>query len=193
AQAARMERILADLLLLSRLDAQPNPDDEAPLDVAELVCSICRDGRVLGTDTVAVDCDTEGGIGLRGVASELRSAFSNLVHNAVKYTPDGGKVHIRWYADGESACFDVVDTGIGIPPQHIPRLTERFYRVDDGRSRDRGGTGLGLSIVRHALQRHDATLEIRSSPGRGSTFRCRFPKERLVALAHKKQAATGTM
>lgn len=191
AQAARMERILADLLLLSRLDAQPNPDDEAPLDVAELVCSICRDARIMVTDTVTVDCDTEGTIGLHGVASELRSAFSNLVQNAVKYTPAGGKININWYQDGETACFEVVDTGIGIPHQHIPRLTERFYRVDAGRSRDRGGTGLGLSIVRHALQRHNATLEIRSSPGQGSRFRCRFPKERIVPLAHKNHTATG--
>ncbi|SEO69534.1 phosphate regulon sensor histidine kinase PhoR [Aquisalimonas asiatica] len=189
-QAGRMRQILEDLLTLSRLDAQPDPGAEERVDVAALVRGICRDGRMTATNRITVDCDSDERIGLRGVHSELRSAFGNLVQNAVKYSTAGGEVHVRWYRDGDTACLDVVDSGIGIPQKHIPRLTERFYRVDDGRSRDRGGTGLGLSIVRHALQRHDASLEIHSRPGEGSTFRCRFPAERIIAMAHA--SATGS-
>ncbi|MFV8835197.1 phosphate regulon sensor histidine kinase PhoR [Aquisalimonas sp.] len=188
-QAARMRHILEDLLTLSRLDAQPDPGADERVDVAALVSSICRDGRMIAPGGISVDCDSDDRFGVRGVHSELRSAFGNLVQNAVKYSAEGGKVHVRWYRDGDSACLDVVDSGIGIPQKHIPRLTERFYRVDDGRSRDRGGTGLGLSIVRHALQRHDATLEIHSRPGEGSTFRCRFPAERIIDMRNQRSAA----
>lgn len=190
-QAARMRRILEDLLTLSRLDAQPDPGAEEDVDVAALVSSICRDGNVTATGDISVDCESDASAGLRGVHSELRSAFGNLVQNAVKYSSPGGSVNIRWYRDGDAACLDVVDCGIGIPQKHIPRLTERFYRVDDGRSRDRGGTGLGLSIVRHALQRHDATLEIESRQGEGSTFRCRFPSERIIDMRSGKRSVAG--
>jgi two-component system phosphate regulon sensor histidine kinase PhoR len=120
--------------------------------------------------------------GLRGAERELYSAFNNLVTNAVRYTPAGGRITLRWQADAEGARFSVTDTGVGIAPEHIPRVTERFYRVDPGRSRESGGTGLGLAIVKHVLQRHDAGLKIESQLGKGSTFTCEFPAERVVSL-----------
>ncbi|MFN4147966.1 MAG: ATP-binding protein, partial [Rhodocyclaceae bacterium] len=116
----------------------------------------------------------------RGSRDELRSAFGNLVSNAVRYTPPGGRITLAWQVDDGLATFSVSDTGIGIPAEHIPRLTERFYRVDKGRSTASGGTGLGLAIVKHVLSRHGAELKIESTPGKGSTFSCRFPADRLV-------------
>jgi two-component system, OmpR family, phosphate regulon sensor histidine kinase PhoR len=120
---------------------------------------------------------------LTGNQSEIHSAFSNLVDNAAKYTPTTGSIEIGWHVDEEGGHFSVTDTGIGIHADHIPRLTERFYRVDAGRARDTGGSGLGLAIVKHVLQRHGATLEIASVQGRGSTFTCHFPPERVAAAA----------
>jgi two-component system phosphate regulon sensor histidine kinase PhoR len=120
---------------------------------------------------------------LRGSADELRSAFSNLVSNAVRYTPESGRITLRWIADGASLRFSVTDNGIGIPAEHLPRLAERFYRVDRSRSRETGGTGLGLAIVKHVLMRHRGHLEIASTPGEGSTFTCVFPLERAIFTA----------
>lgn len=175
-QAARMRSILEDLLLLSRLDAQPDPEAEEPVRVAELIRGICKDGQVVAGDRVKLDCDLAEGVVIHGTRAELRSAFSNLVQNAVKYTPKDGDVTLRWFIDSDgSGCFEVTDTGIGIAAEHIPRLTERFYRVDAGRSRDRGGTGLGLSIVRHAVERHGGTVAVRSILGEGSTFTVELP------------------
>jgi two-component system phosphate regulon sensor histidine kinase PhoR len=113
----------------------------------------------------------------------LHSAFSNLINNAVRYTPPGGFIHLRWWANGDSVRFSVTDSGEGIAREHIPYLTERFYRVDTARSRASGGTGLGLSIVKHVLARHDAQLTIESEVGRGSTFTCVFPAARIVHTA----------
>ena len=118
-----------------------------------------------------------------GAETELHSIFHNLVSNAVKYTPAGGRIEVRYWDDPAGAHVSVQDTGIGIAPAHIPRLTERFYRVDAGRSRKLGGSGLGLAIVKHALQRHGAQLEVRSVEGRGSTFTCHFPPERVQSRA----------
>jgi two-component system phosphate regulon sensor histidine kinase PhoR len=115
---------------------------------------------------------------LIGNESEIHSAFSNLVDNAAKYTPADGSIEMRWWADTDGGHFAVTDTGIGIPTEHIPRLTERFYRVDPGRSRGTGGSGLGLAIVKHVLQRHGASLDIQSVQGRGSVFSCHFPSYR---------------
>ena len=123
---------------------------------------------------------------LVGVESEIHSAFSNLDDNAAKYTPAEGSIEMHWRADEDGGHFSVTDTGIGIPSEHIPRLTERFYRVDQGRSRASGGSGLGLAIVRHVLQRHGAELEVRSTLGKGSTFSCHFPPQRV----HVERAAT---
>jgi two-component system phosphate regulon sensor histidine kinase PhoR len=122
----------------------------------------------------------QDGLTLKGDERELFSAFSNLVTNAIKYTPVNGQITIKWYVDGDNAVFQVSDTGAGIPEKDIPRLTERFFRVDDSRSREHGGTGLGLAIVKHVLTHHDAHLEISSELGRGSVFRCIFPGERVV-------------
>jgi two-component system phosphate regulon sensor histidine kinase PhoR len=115
-----------------------------------------------------------------GVETEILSALGNLVTNAIRYTPDGGSIDVTWEWVGNEASFSVTDTGFGIPSADIPRLTERFYRVDRSRSRDTGGTGLGLAIVKHVLQRHDATLEVKSEEGKGSTFSVRFPAQRSL-------------
>jgi two-component system phosphate regulon sensor histidine kinase PhoR len=130
---------------------------------------------------------------LIGNESEIHSAFSNLVDNAAKYTPAAGSIAIGWRVDEEGGHFSVTDTGIGIHPDHIPRLTERFYRVDAGRARNSGGSGLGLAIVKHVLQRHEATLEITSIQGRGSTFTCHFPPRRLCeATAVREDGRSAT-
>jgi two-component system phosphate regulon sensor histidine kinase PhoR len=126
--------------------------------------------------------EVDARLGLRGNEQELRSAFSNLVFNAIHCTPDGGSITVRWRDTDRGPCFEVEDTGIGIAAHHIPRLTERFYRVDAGRSRSSGGTGLGLAIVKHVLLRHEARLDIESTPGKGSMFRCQFAGERRIAL-----------
>ena len=117
-----------------------------------------------------------------GVETEILSAFGNLVTNAIRYTPDGGSISVSWHAQGGQATFAVTDSGLGIPAADIPRLTERFYRVDRSRSRDTGGTGLGLAIVKHVLQRHDAQLDVKSEEGRGSVFTVRFPVARTARL-----------
>jgi two-component system phosphate regulon sensor histidine kinase PhoR len=129
----------------------------------------------------ALTFDIEPGIVILGSEGELTSAFTNLVTNAIRYTPDHGSITVRWHrtADGGAACA-VIDTGIGIPVQHLPRLTERFYRVDRSRSRQSGGTGLGLAIVKHVLTRHQGTLQIASEVGRGSTFTAVLPPERIM-------------
>jgi two-component system phosphate regulon sensor histidine kinase PhoR len=118
---------------------------------------------------------------LLGEEAQIHSAFGNLLENAAKYTPGGGQITMRWWRDADGGHFAVRDTGIGIAPEHIPRLTERFYRVDAGRSRASGGSGLGLAIVKHVLQRHGARLQIESEEGQGSTFSCHFPASRLLA------------
>jgi len=117
---------------------------------------------------------------IEGDRNQIYSAISNVVFNAVQHTPDHGEIQIHWYADPQGAVLEVTDTGEGISAEHIPRITERFYRVDRGRSRDKGGTGLGLAIVKHILARHNARLEIESTPGQGSTFRFRFPASMIL-------------
>ena len=134
-----------------------------------------------------LELDIDHTLMVTGAQSELQSALSNLVSNAVRYTPKGGKIVISWYRHNEHAVFAVRDTGIGIEQQHIERLTERFYRVDRGRSRETGGTGLGLSIVKHILIRHQAKLEISSEIGAGSTFSVLFPTSRIVQTPQLKQ------
>src|ERR1700692_2160570 len=123
-------------------------------------------------------------------AHELESAFTNLLVNGMKYTPAEGTVRIRWWTDAEGAYFSVIDSGIGIPAEHIPRLTERFYRGDGGRSRGEGGSGLGLAIVKHALQRHGGWLDVQSEEGKGSTFTCHFPQARVWQQPARAAAAS---
>jgi two-component system phosphate regulon sensor histidine kinase PhoR len=180
-QAARMQRIIDDLLTLSALDAASPATTEKRVAVRPLLERLKADAEALSTGkhTIRLNIDTPNDV--LGVESELASAFGNLVSNAIRYTPPGGTVTLAWREGLDGARFSVEDTGIGIEPEHIPRLTERFYRVDRSRSRETGGTGLGLAIAKHALARHDATLEIESELGQGSRFTARFPPQRLSA------------
>jgi two-component system, OmpR family, phosphate regulon sensor histidine kinase PhoR len=179
AQAQRMNAIIADLLVLSRLEST---DGEAPreaIDVPGMLERLHRDALANADRPRHVVLELESTEGLYGSAHEIESAFTNLLVNGMKYTLAEGTVRMRWWVDAEGAYFSVVDSGIGIPAEHIPRLTERFYRVDAGRSRGQGGSGLGLAIVKHALQRHGGWLDVQSTEGKGSTFTCHFPAERI--------------
>lgn len=178
-QARRMLRLVEDLLTLSALESSPPPPMEEPIDMAALVERLGADARALSNGRHRIEVQNAPGIVLLGSEKEVTSAFGNLVSNAIRYTPEGGLVRLSWRAEAEDAVFEVQDSGIGIAVEHIPRLTERFYRVDRGRSRETGGTGLGLAIVKHALGRHGAALEINSRPGEGSTFRVRFSGPRV--------------
>jgi two-component system phosphate regulon sensor histidine kinase PhoR len=180
-QAQRMERLVADLLTLSALEASPPPPMEETIDMAALVSRMGAEARALSSGRHTIEVRSDPGPVLLGSEREIASAFANLVGNAVRYTPPGGRVELSWRATADGAAFEVADNGIGIAAEHIPRLTERFYRVDRGRSRETGGTGLGLAIVKHALVRHGAQLEIRSAPGEGSRFTARFSGPRLRA------------
>lgn len=180
-QTERMRNLVNDLLQISRLEMNEIQEDEMDVNVPAMLHGLLADARMLGGERrheIVLEADET--LWLRGVSQYLYSAFANLVRNAVQYTPNGGRIVIRWRADAAGARFEVEDTGIGIPPQFIPRLTERFYRVDSGRSRSVGGTGLGLSIVKHVLRNHQATLEVKSTPGAGSRFSCQFPADRVV-------------
>jgi two-component system phosphate regulon sensor histidine kinase PhoR len=178
-QSQRMLRLLDDLLTLSALESSPPPPMEEWVDMGCLVERLGADARALSRGRHRIEVQSAAGTELAGSEKELASAFGNLVSNAIRYTPDGGTVSLRWSGDAEGASFEVEDTGIGIAAEHIPRLTERFYRVDRGRSRESGGTGLGLAIVKHALGRHGAVLSITSQPGQGSRFSARFSGPRL--------------
>lgn len=182
-QTMRMEQLLADLLLLSRLDESPRAAAMQPVDLTHLLRRCCAEGARVAADKVTIEAEIDDSLVLRGVEGELRSVFDNLISNAVKYTAPGGKVRLKAGRVGEGLQVEVADTGIGIAPEHLPRLTERFYRVDGGRGRDQGGTGLGLAIVKHALQRHDAQLLIQSQQGVGSRFQCLFPAHRVLAVS----------
>ncbi len=184
-QAERMNRIVDDLMLLSRLENETGRPDPQAVPVAAMIDAIADQARELSADAGhVISLDVDAGLCVRGAESELYSAFSNLVFNAVRYTPAQGHVTLRWHLDGDTPVFSVEDSGVGIAAHHIPRLTERFYRIDTGRSRATGGTGLGLAIVKHVLLRHEAELEIDSEPGRGSCFRCRFPARSHVECGH---------
>jgi len=174
-QSGRMQRIVEDLLMLSRLENSEQPELQEPVDVARLLEAIREQALGLSGGRHQIRIEADAQLRCPGSPGELESAFSNLLFNAVRYTPDGGQITMQWQASPRGPCLSVIDCGIGIEPQHIPRLTERFYRVDVGRSRQSGGTGLGLAIVKHVLGRHGAHLEISSVPGLGSTFSCYFP------------------
>jgi two-component system phosphate regulon sensor histidine kinase PhoR len=182
-QAERMRRLIDDLLTLSALEHAPAPPPAERIRMAPLLAQVRSQAEALSAGKHRITLHAAEGYDLLGAESEMASAFSNLASNAVRYTPEGGDIRLTWRAGAEGAEFAVEDTGIGIEPEHIPRLTERFYRVDRGRSRETGGTGLGLSIVKHALARHQATLAVESTPGKGSVFRARFPAARVVATA----------
>jgi len=183
-QSDRMRGIVQDLLELSRLEAQGGAAELAPVDVGGMLALIRKDVLARPEHPASVELHLDSDALLLGSETELHSILSNLVSNAVKYTPQSGRVDIRWWTDPAGGHVEVRDTGVGIPAEHLPRLTERFYRVDAGRSRKMGGSGLGLAIVKHALQRHGGRLDVQSVEGQGSTFSCHFPPERVVSRNH---------
>ena len=189
-QAARMNAIIEDLLELSRLESSQAKAGFVPVPLRELLEQVAREASAMRLDPPPVEVTMESPHGLYGSEDELHSAFSNLVVNAVKYTPTTGHVRVRWSSDEEGGHLEIIDTGIGIETQHLDRLTERWYRVDTGRSRREGGTGLGLAIVKHVLERHDARLEIESQPGQGSRFCCHFPLERVAKRGARAAGST---
>ncbi len=169
----RMENIIDELLLLSRLESEDKTHEEKqPIAVSAILTTLCEDAiNVSGEKKHKIKLTTDKTLGLKGSEGELKSLFSNLIINAVKYTPPKGSIEIFWQSqDNGDAVFAVKDTGIGIAEEHIPRITERFYRVDKARSRDSGGTGLGLAIAKHVLMRHEAELRVQSTFGKGSLF-----------------------
>jgi two-component system phosphate regulon sensor histidine kinase PhoR len=190
-QCRRMQHIVDDLLTLSTLESTPSPSLDERIRIAPLLARLRADAEVLSGGKHRIVLDIAGDFDLLGAENEVVSAFGNLVSNAIRYTPDGGEVRMSWHASAGAAEFAVEDTGIGIAPEHIPRLTERFYRIDRGRSRATGGTGLGLAIVKHILNRHQATLDVHSTPGKGSRFAVNFPARRLVPAGAAVAAAQG--
>jgi two-component system phosphate regulon sensor histidine kinase PhoR len=178
-QVVRMLRLVNDLLILSRLEDETQVLREEEFDVRDLIYEVSGEARRLSAGCHSITCEVVPAT-LKGSRDELHSAFSNLVSNAVRYTPEGGRIVLHWRVKEGKGIFSVEDSGIGIPEEHIPRLAERFYRVDRGRSRESGGTGLGLSIVKHVLLRHQANLDIHSVAGAGSTFSAIFPSWRVT-------------
>ena len=192
-QTSRMLNLVEDLLTLSVLESSPILVDEADISIEKLLEGLRVDGAALSGGRHRLVLDMDRPMLLRGNENDLCSAFGNLVSNAVHYTPKGGEIRLSWRqretGEGE---FAVTDSGVGIDRRHIPRLTERFYRVDSSRSRETGGTGLGLAIVKHVLTRHQATLEINSEPGRGSCFMAVFPQARLRQAAARPDGAVSS-
>ena len=184
-QAERMKHLIDDLLTLSVLEHAPAPPTASRVALRPLLERVREETEALSGGKHRISLAVAGEHDLLGAEKELESAFQNLASNAARYTPAGGEIRLRWQSTDEGAEFSVQDNGIGIDPDHLPRLTERFYRVDRGRSRESGGTGLGLSIVKHALARHQAALEIDSAPGKGSRFSARFPAARLAPVAQR--------
>ena len=175
----RMQHLLDDLLTLSRLESADHLLHDEPVNVPEMAHALKAEAESLSRGRHSVRLEIDSAAWLAGNLQEIRSALGNLVSNAVRYTPEGGAITLAWRErDGEGE-FSVTDTGEGIAAEHIPRLTERFYRVDRSRSRETGGTGLGLAIVKHVLTRHGARLDIQSTPGKGSTFSAVFPAQRV--------------
>ncbi len=186
-QTTRMENLVEDLLLLARLeDDEVSSDIPITVSVAPLLKRICQEAEQLsGKAKHRIELIADENLQLLGVEEELRSLFSNIIFNAVKYTPAQGHIKVEWLQQDSNAYFVVSDTGIGIAAKDIPRITERFYRVDKGRSRASGGTGLGLAIAKHVLLRHQGHLEIESQLDIGTQFRCILPI--LVISTSKSQ------
>jgi two-component system, OmpR family, phosphate regulon sensor histidine kinase PhoR len=178
-QAERMQRLVEDLLMLSRLEDSRYPLKEEPIDVPSLLHAVLLEAEGINRDQHRITAKFDP-VWLLASRDEIRSAFSNLVTNAIRYTPPGGDILVSWGIEAGEPAMRVKDNGDGIAPEHIPRLTERFYRVDRSRSRSSGGTGLGLAIVKHVLNRHQARIGIESEQGKGSTFSCIFPAARAL-------------
>ena len=177
-QARQMHDLLEDLLELSRLDTTQRPDSADVVDVQALLAQLTEQAEEVSQGQHKIVFKVESGLNLHGAEADLKSAFQNLIVNAVNYTPANGKIRVTWQETTDGIVLSVNDSGIGIPHRDIPRITERFYRVGDDRNRKTGGTGLGLAIVKHVLHSHNARLEIKSEIGKGSEFRCIFPLER---------------
>jgi len=180
-QSETMGRLVGDLLLLSSLERATDRMEESPVELQPLLESLIYEARALSAGHHKISLEFDGPARLLAAPAEIESALRNLITNAVRYTPDGGSITVSWRARDDEGWLAVRDTGIGIAAEHMPRITERFYRVDRSRSRDTGGTGLGLAIVKRIANRHHASLRIDSEPGRGSTFTLRFPARRMVA------------
>jgi len=180
AESDRMRSLVDDLLELARLEAADADGikDVTDIDVDALIDRVVSDARNLNADAHRIVLDVDTSLSVLGNEREIYTAFSNIVFNAVRYTPEDSEVRITWALEGEEPVFTVQDNGPGIPADDIPRLTERFYRVDTGRSRSAGGTGLGLAIAKHVMLRHDGQIDIESEVGKGTTMTCRFAAER---------------
>lgn len=176
-QTWRMQNVVNDLLTLSKIEMDPTEPPQQAVNVPRMVRELMDDARTLARDSGhRLFADVDAALWLKGSQEELRSAFSNLVYNAVRHTPPGTEIRIHWHRTRNGVQFSVADNGEGIDEEHIPRLTERFYRVDKARSRETGGTGLGLAIVKQIITRYDGRLGVNSVPGKGSTFTCHFPE-----------------
>lgn len=187
-QSQRMEHLITDLLTLSRLENKQSAEQKS-INVPALLHNIKIDALALSAEkNHTITLETED-LFILGIESELASAFSNLIFNAVKYTPQDGAINIRWWKDDLGAHLSVNDNGLGIDSIHLPRLTERFYRADPSRHSETGGTGLGLAIVKHALMHHDASLAIQSTLGKGSTFYCHFPMRKVINQEETESAS----
>ena len=181
-QAQNMQRLIGDLLTLSALESEQSPVQESEFAIGPMLAEVLAEAKALSAGRHELTLEIEQPADVIGSRDELKSAFGNLVSNAVRYTPEGGRIALEWRAGPSGGELSVSDTGIGIAPEHIPRLTERFYRVDRSRSRATGGTGLGLAIVKHVLIRHEAELIIESAPAQGSRFTVRLPARRVRVL-----------
>jgi len=179
-QTTRMQRLIEDLLTLSRLENTQDKLNERPVKIAALLQEIYNEAQSLSGGRHQIELNIMSENQILASREELRSAFSNLMSNAIRYTQEGGEITIYWEVKEGKGIFTVRDTGVGIEPEHISRLTERFYRADSSRSRETGGTGLGLAIVKHILNRHQARLKIKSKIGKGSEFSIQFPEKRLI-------------
>ena len=188
-QTRRMQNLIEDLLKLSLLESNPSADLNNEVDIVEVVSRIHDEAQTLsGHQNHTFTQEIQTGLKVKGDQDSLYSAFSNIVFNAVQYTPSGGVIDIKWSRTGTGACLEVSDSGEGIPAEHIQRVTERFYRVDKGRSREKGGTGLGLAIAKHVMVQHEAELKISSEPGGGTSVKCHLPSHRVI-VAKQTSAA----
>src|SRR5690606_3249374 len=188
-QSQRMEALINDLLLLARLEGTEADKHNQRVQIAPMLRRLRQDGQATDPEkNHELHLEVDPTATVFGDPAELQSAFGNLITNAVKYTPQNGRIEIRWWEDDRGGHLSVHDNGVGIDPRHIPRLTERFYRPDSSRVTQTGGTGLGLAIVKHVLIRHNARLEIQSQPGKGSTFTCHFPPHRLAPAQSVEEA-----
>jgi two-component system, OmpR family, phosphate regulon sensor histidine kinase PhoR len=194
-QTTRIQSLVDDLLTLAQLEGSPRPSSDQWLSADTLVARVVGEAELLSAGRHELSLEAQPGLEVAGIESELTSAMANLLGNAVRYTPDSGRIDVSWQVRAADGCavFEVRDNGIGIAREHLPRLTERFYRVDGSRSRETGGTGLGLAIVKHVVQRHGGEIEMQSEPGKGSVFRLVLPAARVrVRAANELKASVAT-